>query len=150
MSWDAHQKMQQIEQRFGMHLTAAAIEVENEAKNSFGSSADYESDLQRETRLARGADSAATKKERAANRSAPWGPPNVDTGHLKANVTHDTPVGQPYIRRIGTGIGNADSVGYAMHLEFGTRWMLPRPWLRPALYKARAKIKFWLTRSVTS
>jgi len=93
-----------------------------------------------------GTRSGATKAQRAANRSKPWGVPHVDTGHLRKNVDMDKP--RRLTRRIGTGVGNAESVGYAMWLEFGTRKMLPRPWLRPGIWYGRDQAKRLLTRKV--
>ena len=79
----------------------------------------------------------ASKKQRHANRSQPYHPPNVDTGHLKRNVGYDSP--SAFIRCIGTGVGNKQSVGYAVYLEFGApkSHMLPRPFLRPAAAAAK-------------
>lgn len=65
--------------------------------------------------------------ERAAKRMAP-----VDTGRLRSSITHD--IGRDELglaARVGT------DVHYAIYLEFGTRRMRPRPFLRPALNAAR-------------
>lgn len=70
--------------------------------------------------------------------SQPWEPPHVETGHLRRNIAWDIP--GPLRRRIGTGVGNAQSVGYALWLEFGTRKMLPRPFLRPTRYKEQGRL----------
>lgn len=93
-----------------------------------------------------GTRSGATKAQREANRSKPWGIPHVQLGHLKKNVDMDKP--RRLTRRIGTGIGNAESVGYAHWLEFGTRKMLPRPWLRPGIWYGKKQAKRLLTRRV--
>ena len=70
--------------------------------------------------------------------SDPGMPPNVETGNLRRNIAWETP---SYLRRrIGTGVGNASSVGYAMWLEFGTRTMAPRPFLRPSLDETRDEL----------
>lgn len=115
------------------NLDRASIALTNEITDSFGSSG------------ADGERSGATKAQRAANRSQAWGPPNVDTGHLKRNIGYDKPAGRPLVRRVGTSIGSKDSVGYAMWLEFGTRGMLPRPFLRPALQRMRTRLRKMLT-----
>ena len=60
-------------------------------------------------------------------RSKPWEPPRVQTGRLRANITHELHPTLP-IARVGT------NVTYGKSLEFGTNRMLPRPWLRPAVY----------------
>jgi len=65
----------------------------------------------------------AIKVERAAKRLAP-----VDTGRLRSSVTHELGSDeQGLVARIGT------NVDYAPHLEYGTRRMRARPFLRPAL-----------------
>lgn len=75
------------------------------------------------------------KGVRSFQPSAPWTPPNIQTAFLKNNINWDKP-GQ-LVRRVGTGVGNAKTVGYGMFLEFGTRYMLPRPWLRPAVHRIK-------------
>ena len=127
-TWRGDEFKKKLDIHIQKNLDRAAITLQNDIKSSFGSSG------------VTGTKSGATKEQRAANRSKPWGPPNVDTGHLKRNIGFDRPIGRPLIRRIGTGIGNKESVGYAVWLEFGTRFMLPRPYLRPALHRNRAKI----------
>jgi hypothetical protein len=54
--------------------------------------------------------------------STPHQPPAVKTGHLRRSINFDVKsLGPLKIRgRIGTGIGSAESVGYAVFLEFGT------------------------------
>ena len=64
--------------------------------------------------------------ERAAKRLAP-----VDTGRLRSSITHELGRdGRGLVARIGT------NVSYAVHLEYGTRRMRPRAFLRPALAAA--------------
>ena len=133
-NWRGKEYKRQMERHLGRNLDSAAIMLSAKIKESFGSSG------------VTGTRSGATKAQRAANRSEPWGPPNVDTGHLKRNVGYDTPVGRPFTRRVGTGIGNMMSVGYAMWLEFGTRKMLPRPFLRTAMSRFGAQIRKMISR----
>lgn len=151
VNWHGEEYVKKVEAHIQQNLDGAAIAVQSTITSSFGNSG------------IKGQRSGATGAQRASNRSKPWGPPNVDTGHLKRNVGYDKPFGRPLARRIGTGIGNAQSVGYAMYLEFGTGphviknafglgitvdhpGMLPRPFLRPGLHKAQSKIRKWLTR----
>lgn len=115
------------EQRF---LDAAAIAYQGAVIGSFGDSG------------ASGSRSGATRQERAANRSATGGPPNVDTGHLKRNIGFAKPAGRPRTRIVGTGIGGKSSVGYATWLEKGTRYIPEgRPYLLPMLVKMRSKFR---------
>lgn len=63
--------------------------------------------------------------------SAPGQPPASDTGRLMASIHHEMlGAGQGVEARIGS------DVNYALFLELGTRYMAPRPFLRPALYSA--------------
>ena len=88
------------------------------------------------------------------------GPPAVRTGHLRRNVNYEVKsLGElKILGRVGTGVGNAESVGYAVWLEYGTRpspgryvpaigkrvnngmhpGIAPRPFLRPLInHKAK-------------
>lgn len=63
--------------------------------------------------------------------SAPGQPPATDTGRLLQSIHHEIHgVGQDVEARIGS------DVNYAIYLELGTRYMAPRPFLRPALQAA--------------
>ncbi len=124
---DKSKALAAIAQKITRRLDAAAIYVTNDVKRSFGNSG------------VTGKRSGATKKDRRNNRSKPWGPPNRDNNFLYNNVSYDKP--SAFVRRVGTGIGGKKSVGYAMWLEFGTRRMLPRPFLRPAIYRCRTAVK---------
>lgn len=68
--------------------------------------------------------------------SAPGQPPAVDTGRLRASITHEVrKESNQIIGLVGT------NVEYAPHLEFGTNKMAARPFLRPALYNNVPEIK---------
>jgi HK97 gp10 family phage protein len=125
--WYGQEFKAKVQRHVGANLDAAAIFLTNDIKNSFGDSG------------VTGTRSGATQSQRAANRSEPWGPPNVDSGHLRKNTGWDRHGNMR--RRIGTGIGDKESVGYAMWLEFGTRKMQPRPFLRPALSRNADKLR---------
>jgi HK97 gp10 family phage protein len=101
---------------------------------------------------------AAKKEHWSAN---PGQAPHVDTGRLRASITWAISEGAQQGDALRTKAQSGDQVGrpdreakriiavigtnvkYARSLEFGTRHMKARPFLRPALEKARAKIK-WL------
>jgi HK97 gp10 family phage protein len=63
--------------------------------------------------------------------STPGSPPAVRTGRLRGSITWRVGVDaeSPYVD-VGT------AVYYAVFLELGTRYMAPRPFLRPALEAA--------------
>lgn len=63
--------------------------------------------------------------------SQPGRPPAVDTGRLRASITHDMGSDSAgLVARVGT------DVTYGRHLELGTSRMAARPFLRPALHAA--------------
>lgn len=68
--------------------------------------------------------------ERAAKRYAP-----VDTGRLRASIGHKlTADTTGLLGVVGT------TVHYAGYVELGTRYMRPRPYLRPALAKVASAL----------
>ena len=71
---------------------------------------------------------------RVHQRSAPGEAPATDTGKLVSSIDHDIDAD----RRGGSVIARA---AYAIHLEFGTVNMKPRPFLFPALTAMRAHIR---------
>lgn len=75
--------------------------------------------------------------------SVPGEPPRVQTGRLRASITHrlerspEGPVGL-----VGT------NVEYAPHLEFGTSRMSPHPFLTPALEMNKADIEAAIAQAI--
>lgn len=59
--------------------------------------------------------------------SAPGEPPAGDTGYLSAHIGHRMEVHDAVV-----GIVESKA-SYGLYLELGTRYMKPRPYLRPAL-----------------
>jgi hypothetical protein len=75
----------------------------------------------------------------AGNHASAGSLPHVQTGHLKRNINWAR---AGHLKRVvGTGIGSASSVGYAVALEFGSNRMAARPYLRPALKRKALGIK---------
>jgi len=67
--------------------------------------------------------------------SAPGEPPAVDTGRLRASITHRVERdGKNFSGLVGT------NVEYAKDLEMGTAKMAPRPFLRPTLENNKQRI----------
>lgn len=60
--------------------------------------------------------------------SKPGGPPNTDTGRLISSIRTQTD-------RSTTTVSVGSNVKYSLYLEFGTKKMRPRPWLKPAIDK---------------
>jgi phage gpG-like protein len=67
-------------------------------------------------------------------RSKPGEVPRVQTGVLRRSITHEMHDTLP-IGRVGT------NVEYSKWLEFGTRRMKPRPFIRPSLMRVIAPIR---------
>ena len=117
------------------NLDRAAISLTNAVKKSMPGSG-----------LA-GGRSGASKADRAANRSTTPNPPHRDTGHLVRNISYDKGGAEQLqrgrrVRRVGTGIGNKESVNYALALELGRRdgTIEERPYLRPMLRTMQSAI----------
>ena len=74
-----------------------------------------------------------TKPHDTHQASAPGDAPAVDTGRLRQSIG---------VQRVGEGhyrVGT--NVQYAPLLEFGTRRMAARPFIRPSLEKVRARVR---------
>jgi hypothetical protein len=112
-------------------LDICALALERKIKTSFGNPP-REPDLKR----GQGFKKNSSRAWKRAHPSKPYSPPNVQTGHLRRSIASDKPM--PLIRRVGLGIGKKAMVNYGVWLEFGTRKMLPRPFLIPALKALKA------------
>ena len=78
---------------------------------------------------------------REHQQSAPYEAPASDTGYLAANISQEV-TKQPVARGIPKIVGSVTaSAEYAIHLEFGTQNMEPRPFLQPALESNKRKIR---------
>ena len=67
--------------------------------------------------------------------SAPGEPPAGDTGYLAASISHEV------VKAGDTLVANVRAkANYGIYLELGTRYMKPRPFLRPSL-SAAMKVK---------
>lgn len=135
--WNGPRVKAKMDRHMEQSLDIAALTVTQSIKDSFGDSGVV------------GKRSGATKQDRRKNTSKPWGPPNVDTSFLKSNVGWDKV--RRFARRIGLSMrnsGDGQSVPYGIYLEFGTRNMLPRPWLRPGIYKNVPTIKRIMARKM--
>jgi HK97 gp10 family phage protein len=63
--------------------------------------------------------------------SAPGEPPAVDSGRLRSSVGHE---------QTDEGVRVGTAVTYAIPLEYGSSRMKPRPFIRPALERAKAEM----------
>ena len=78
--------------------------------------------------------------------SAPGSVPNVDLGHLRSSIIHQTKKeSSGIVGKVGSAISiirskTGSDIDYGLFLELGTRFMTARPWLRPALAAAGGDI----------
>lgn len=73
------------------------------------------------------------KPRRTHTASAPGDAPAVDTGRLRGSIAANQLA--PYRWRVGT------NVKYAAFLEFGTRRIAPRPFMRPSLEELQQRFR---------
>lgn len=120
------QKRTEHAEKHIMHLVQrSATLVENEAKNSMN-----------EAKSGR----TYTIRGKPHTASAEGEAPAVVTGMLRTSITSNVKKSGQQV--IGQIIANSfDNTDYAVHLEFGTSKMRPRPFMQPALEKQRPAIK---------
>jgi len=82
-------------------------------------------------------DAIASMKEGLGKPSSPGSPPNKQSYDLANSIE---------IKKAGTTIAVGSEVDHAAYMEFGTRYIEPRPWLKPAYRKNIDAIKTKLTR----
>lgn len=71
----------------------------------------------------------------------------IDTGRLKRSITHSMPKQEgklAFRMDIGT------NVEYAPYQEFGTRFMVPNSYLRPALKESRKEVVQLIARNIVA
>lgn len=148
IKWDDKKLKAEVRDKATKRLIRAAEEVRGICIKSMGSGkSGYKMRLK-------------TKAKKEHWSSPPNTPPHVDTGRLRASITWALSEGQQQgnavrgkakqgdqveqpvkeAQRIIAVVGT--NVKYAKPLEFGTKWMMPRPFLRPALKQAAAKIRY--------
>jgi hypothetical protein len=97
--------------------------------------------------IARGTKSGRTYRRRGIEHqaSAPGEPPATDTGALIASGRADAVVDGATVEAVVDY-----RAPYAVHLEYGTRKMLPRPFLNPAIERNRARIGALIARAIAT
>ncbi len=78
-----------------------------------------------------------SKKYRESHRSKPGEIPHVQSGDLKRSIRWQRDGKDK--RRIGSTLRGSPH-SYAFYLEFGTRRMAPRPYMRPAMARNRTRL----------
>lgn len=108
------------------------------------------------------------KKSISGPRSAPGDPPGVDTGRLRASISTnwsgsgmssgnvgsqaltEDGIDQPERREDKFTVRVGSRVEYSSWLEWGTRRMAARPFIRPSFDRMRVRIASMLTKSTGS
>lgn len=67
--------------------------------------------------------------------SVNWSGSGMSHGQVSGPAKRNDGVGQPAKRRDGIAVAVGTSVKYAIYNEFGTRFMMARPYLFPAYFK---------------
>ena len=128
IKWDGDNFMRAAIVVSVQQMETAATMVEKTVVDSFGTGASRRGVKHRRSK---------GKKGTYHRPSAPYFPPNIDTGDLKASIGHEV-VGKWNVIDGFVGVGSM--VKYGLFLELGTIKMKPRPFLRPALKNNHAKI----------
>jgi len=159
MKWDDKALKTEVREKARRKLIRAAATVERECKKSMLSGSQGRSIIATKESSRQ---YTRTKKKKTHWSSPPGEPPHVDTGRLRASVTWALSEGNQQgnqivgpaqagdqveapdrdVARIIAVIGT--NVDYAKALEFGflPRGLKARPYLRPALKRAAAKIRY--------
>jgi len=128
----------------GEDLERRAIEVENTQKrllSMHGSGVIYGQGSTTYSYTRKSGKVVTATRHKVHQASAPGEPPATDTGRLRATVGHGVGHDQLglYIN-VGSGGNPAiPGVAYATYLEYGTRNIAPRPWLRPSVKAAEGE-----------
>ena len=144
--WHGRKVITTFQQRARQNVLDAALLVEALVKSSMkagGTTESGESAIREGTKNVK-VDKISGEKASKINtfRSKPGEVPRVQTGTLKRGITHELHPVLP-ISRVGT------NVKYGPLLEFGTRRMGPRPFMRPALHRAQPAIVSLWSRPLT-
>lgn len=128
-------------------INKAVVKTANEVRNNAIKSISREQSMGRvythyfTAMLPNGALIEGKKRNKPHTASAPGDAPNTDSGTLVRSIAVENP--RKGLSYVGT------SVEYGKHLEFGTRRMAARPWLRPAMDKAAPELPNAITNAIT-
>lgn len=130
--WKGDEAARLIRAGFVRNLHAAAILVQNHAKELISVAGTMKADAGRDRK-------GRFRRQYGANPSAPGEPPHKQTGHLRRSVARDVD-SHHLTARVGTNLK------YGRWLELGTRFMAARPWLRRAFNEVMGQVKQVLAR----
>lgn len=109
-------------------MEKGALGLVGHIRVKIGRSARVETPGSRKTRIRNAKAKGRAFAKHLYQASRPGEPPRKRTGTLQKSIAHEVHAdGSSVVARIGT------NVAYGRHLEFGTRRMSARPYLRPSL-----------------
>lgn len=124
INWHGNRVMGTVEKELLQRVRFACMAVEAEIKG-----------LMKRGGITGEAERPARRGERiGAVHSKPGEPPYVQTGTLRRSITHEV-IDSKFLGRVGT------NVEYAKPLEYGTRNMRPRPFMRPGAHQAEPSVR---------
>lgn len=123
---EMERNMKRLARKFGQAVVEGAIAGGNLVRSTAIDSIQTVSNGEQVTR------SRAGGGEYDHTTSKPGDAPNTDTGRLVSSIQ---------IEVTGKTVFVGSTLQYASYLEFGTRSMLPRPWLFPAVESNRRQIE---------
>ena len=129
IKWFGSKVMGQYTTETKKNMERAALLLERDIKLSFGTGA-----TRTDVKIRR---SGRGKNRKFHRPSKPGEVPAVDTGVLRASITHEVIEDKNGV--VGF-VGVESAVKYGLWLELGTRLMAARPFLRPALIRTRTAI----------
>jgi len=117
-----------LERHLAVAVEKAALGLVGHIRTKIGISARTETPSSRRARINSRKRAGLKARSHIYEPSKPGEPPRKRTGTLQKSIAHEVKrEGDQVIARVGT------KVPYGKHLEYGTRRMQPRPFLRPSL-----------------
>lgn len=137
--WNAKAVMAKVEAEVQQNMDRAAIFLQGKITESFQSPASYP-EGGAYVGEGKGRHRQSKKLFRSGQHSGPGEIPFIQTGHLKRSITWAAP--DKHTRLVGSSLKpqGGGKGSYALCLEYGTKWLAARPFLRPALIKWRSSI----------
>jgi HK97 gp10 family phage protein len=135
MKWHGDRAAALIRGEMTKRLHAASILVQNHAKRLVGTEGAATRSDSEKNRDSKGR--FLKKLKYNVNPSRPGDPPHKQTGELQRSIQREVSASEQKAR-VGT---NLNDPPYPRWLEFGTRKMAARPWLRRSLDEMRGQIK---------
>ena len=143
LKWDGDKVMRALRKDARAKVLKACLLMEADVKMSMRKGGRVESgEMEWQSYVGRKGDDRRRRVEKGTGkraekinsyRSKPGEVPRVQSGALRRSITHEMHKVLP-VGRVGTNIK------YGKWLEFGTRYMQPRPFMRPSLMRIKSAL----------